>query len=53
MASGCEQPRLRGCDEGVDSDSIGEGALGEVFGAAAFAVEFFQDLAEGGADVLG
>jgi hypothetical protein len=41
MASGCEQPGLRGGEEGVGLRGIWEGALGEMFGAAAFALEFF------------
>ncbi len=39
-------------EEGVGLGGIWEGALGEVFGAAAFALEFFQGFAEGGAEVL-
>ncbi len=41
-----------GGEEGVELGGIWEGTLGEMFGAAAFALEFFQGFAECYAQVL-
>jgi hypothetical protein len=52
IASGLQQMGFGGGEEDLELRWIWKGALGEVFGAAAFAGKLFESFAEGGADVL-